>query len=318
MSDADLPGPAGPLPSSRSDRPPDARCAFARPVHYDLYQTLRFQRIGHRDPSMRVDATSVWRAWHTPDGPATLHVEDDGDMLSARGWGEGARFAVGQAHHFLGLHDDPQSFQTEHPRLRVLQRAHPGLYLSDGADVVGALVRTVLQQRWTWMEAAASWRELVTARGTPAPGPGGLLLPPDPLALAATPRWRMESWGLGTRRARTLHEIGRRAKRLHEAYGMDRGDRLRRLQAIPGIGPWTAESALLMHLGDPDAVPTGDVHLPRTVRYALTGEDRSTTDAELLTLTEPFRPHRARVLRLIYAAHVQPPRRAPKRAVRRW
>ena len=126
-----------------------------------------------------------------------------------------------------------------------------------------------------------------------------------------------QRWGLGERRARTLVLVGRHAERLREAYAMDRPGRLRRLQALPGLGPWTAESVLGMHLGDPDALPPGDVHLPRTLRYALTGEDRATTDDEMFALAEPFRPHRFRVMRLVYAANIEPPRTSPKREVGR-
>ena len=54
-------------------------------------------------------------------------------------------------------------------------------------------------------------------------------------------------------------------------------------------------------LGDPDAVPTGDLHLPHEVAWALAGEE-SADDARMLELLEPFRGHRFRLLRLLLAA----------------
>jgi 3-methyladenine DNA glycosylase/8-oxoguanine DNA glycosylase len=53
-------------------------------------------------------------------------------------------------------------------------------------------------------------------------------------------------------------------------------------------------------LGDPDAVPTGDLHLPHEVAWALAGEERA-DDRRMLELLEPYRGHRFRVLRLLLA-----------------
>ena len=57
-----------------------------------------------------------------------------------------------------------------------------------------------------------------------------------------------------------------------------------------------------MRLGDGDAVSVGDYHLPAVVGYILgegargSGRRRADyTDAEMLTLLEPFAPHRGRV-----------------------
>ena len=49
--------------------------------------------------------------------------------------------------------------------------------------------------------------------------------------------------------------------------------------------------------GDADAVPVGDLHIPRMVTYALTGEEGG--DAEMLEALEPFAGHRQRVVRLV-------------------
>ena len=54
----------------------------------------------------------------------------------------------------------------------------------------------------------------------------------------------------------------------------------------------------MIALGDSDAVATGDLHLPHMVAWALAGERRG-SDERMLELLEPFRGHRARVLRLL-------------------
>ena len=93
----------------------------------------------------------------------------------------------------------------------------------------------------------------------------------------------------------------------------DRGDDViaRRLSAVPGVGPWTAAHVLMFAAADADAVPVGDWHLPRHVGHALAREPRA-DDARMLELLEPFRPHRARVWRLLVAGTHGPPRRAPR------
>jgi 3-methyladenine DNA glycosylase/8-oxoguanine DNA glycosylase len=89
----------------------------------------------------------------------------------------------------------------------------------------------------------------------------------------------------------------------------------RRLVAVPGIGPWTAAEVALVALGDPDAVPVGDAHLPADVTYALTGAAVDDDDAMLDALA-PFAGQRARVLRLLAAAGIHAPRRGPRYAPR--
>jgi 3-methyladenine DNA glycosylase/8-oxoguanine DNA glycosylase len=73
-----------------------------------------------------------------------------------------------------------------------------------------------------------------------------------------------------------------------------------RLRAIPGVGPWTSARIAMLALGDPDAVLIGDLHLPHLVSSALAGEPRG-SDERMLELLEPYRGHRARVVRLLMA-----------------
>jgi 3-methyladenine DNA glycosylase/8-oxoguanine DNA glycosylase len=68
-------------------------------------------------------------------------------------------------------------------------------------------------------------------------------------------------------------------------------------------------------LGDPDAVPVGDYHLPHIVGYAFEGTPRS-TDERMLELLEPFRGHRGRVIRLLTVAGIGAPRFGPRKPLR--
>ena len=92
---------------------------------------------------------------------------------------------------------------------------------------------------------------------------------------------------------------------------MDLPSAHRRLEAFPGIGPWSAAKVAQVALGDADAVPVGDYNLPHTVGYALEGTVRS-SDERMLELLEPYRGHRARVIRLIGVAGITAPRFGPR------
>ncbi|MGZ4707920.1 MAG: DNA-3-methyladenine glycosylase 2 family protein, partial [Acidimicrobiales bacterium] len=64
-------------------------------------------------------------------------------------------------------------------------------------------------------------------------------------------------------------------------------------------------------LGDADAVIVGDYNLPHLVAFNLAGELRA-SDARMLELLEPERPHRARAVALLMTAGRTPPRHGPR------
>ena len=288
------------------------RC-LDRPTTYSLYNTMRFLRIGHRDPTLRLDERRLQRATRYDTGPATLDVEDTGSALQVTAWGPGAEEALERAPRLLGLHDTWPAPDPPHPLLRRLHRSIGGLRLLDTGQIVHSLVPIVLQQQVTWAEAVACWGNLVRWHGEPAPGPLDLTLPLPPEGLRGLGVAEYRRAGVPAKRATVLVSIGRRAKRLEEAAAMDDDEAYRRLTALNGIGPWTAGCVLGLGLGRPDAVVLGDVHMPNMVAWGLDGVARGTDD-EMLERLEPWRGQRFRVVRLMLGAGIQAPRRGPKRA----
>jgi 3-methyladenine DNA glycosylase/8-oxoguanine DNA glycosylase len=151
--------------------------------------------------------------------------------------------------------------------------------------------------------------------GEPAPGPVALKVPPPAEVLARTPYWRFHRFGIERRRAEVIIRAAQSVKRVEETSSMDIDSAYRRLLAFPGVGPWTAAKVAMVALGDADAVPLGDYHLPHSVGFAFDGTARS-TDERMLELLEPYRGHRARVIRLIIAAGIVAPRFGPKKPLR--
>lgn len=190
-------------------------------------------------------------------------------------------------------------------------RRHPGLRVPRSESVFEVLLPTVLTQKVPTDEARSSYWELVTALGEPAPGPMRLRVPPPAAVMAKTPYWKLHRFGVERRRADVIINAARSAKRLEETVAMDLPAAWTRLQAFPGVGPWTAAKVALVALGDADAVPVGDYHLPHMVGFAFDGTARS-TDERMLELLEPYRGHRSRVIRLLILAGVSAPRFGPR------
>jgi 3-methyladenine DNA glycosylase/8-oxoguanine DNA glycosylase len=164
-------------------------------------------------------------------------------------------------------------------------------------------------------EAKRGYAAMAAAFGEPAPGPGGLLLPPDPEHLAAAAYHRFHPFGIERQRAVRIIRVASAAARLEEAATMDPEAARRRLTAVPGVGPWTAAKVSLVALGDPDAVPVGDFNIPNLVAWALAGEPRG-DESRMLELLEPFRGHRGRVIALLKAAAIRPPAYGPRSPLR--
>jgi len=284
---------------------------------FDLRGTLWPVRRGGTDPAVRLRATEVWRATRTPCGPGTerLSLRADG-TLAVEAWGPGAEWLVERAPALVGELDDASDFRPELPLLRDLQRRHAGLRLCRTEAVFEAAMGSILEQRVAGAEAWRGWRALVRGLGEPAPGPlSGLVVPPGPAVVAAVRYPFFHACGVERGRAETVRRAAAHAGRLEEALALPLDDARRRLRALPGMGHWTAAEVALVALGDPDAVSVGDYHLPHVVSWALAGEPRG-TDERMLELLEPYRGHRARVLRLLLAAGLAPPRRGPRLPLR--
>jgi 3-methyladenine DNA glycosylase/8-oxoguanine DNA glycosylase len=151
---------------------------------------------------------------------------------------------------------------------------------------------------------------LVAALDEAAPGPFGLRLPLSPRQWLALSSEDFRRAGIDGQRARTLRVIARRSPEVWSVADLDHAEARERLRALPGCGPWTVEMMLGFGLGDPDAAPPGDLHLPRLVTWALSGESEG-DDARMFALLAPFRGRRFRIIRLLYAAGLRPPVRPP-------
>jgi 3-methyladenine DNA glycosylase/8-oxoguanine DNA glycosylase len=271
---------------------------------------------GRVDPAHRIDAAGVlWWAAATPEGSGTLALHAAGPLVDATAWGPGADWLLRRVPALLGDSDDWSTLDlTRHLLLREVLRRHAGVRLPATGLVLDSLLPAVLEQRVTGTDAHRAWRGLLRRFGTAAPGPcDGLRVPPSAATLLDIPTWDWHRLGVDGKRQRAIRAAATVAARLEECVGLDPAAALARLQAVPGIGPWTAAETAQRALGHPDAVSVGDYHIPDTVVHFFTGRPRG-SDAQMLQLLTPWAGQRQRIVRLIELSGIGAPRFGPRLA----
>ena len=289
--------------------------AYRPPEPFDLALSLGVLRRGAGDPTMWIGPSEVRRATRTPEGPAAVRLRRRGAEIVVEAWGAGADWVAANAPALMGQADRAHDFRPA-GLVAELHRRHAGLRFPRSLAVFEAVVPSVLEQKVQSVAARRSFAGLVKLLGEPAPGPLRLLLPPSAESVARVPYWDLHKLEVEAKRALTLRRAAVSARRLEEVAGMQPEAALRRLQALPGLGPWTAAEVAARALGDADAVSVGDYHLPHLAAWVLAGEPRG-TDERMLELLEPYRGHRGRVLRLLELSGLSAPRRGPRLALRR-
>lgn len=216
---------------------------------------------------------------------------------------EDTAWALDAARGLAALDDDPTEFfaiARQHPLVERLARRYD-CRLPRSVTVFESFARLVIEQLVTTWEARTSTRKLFGHAGQLVEGTR-LRAAPTPKAVLGVPPWKMHAFGIGIRRVRTLREGARRGAALERLRAIDPAIAIEKMQSLPGVGPWTANGVARAAFAYADAVPVADFHAHDVVSLALTGERGD--DARMLELLEPFRPHRARVAKLLMMGEV--------------
>jgi non-heme chloroperoxidase len=150
---------------------------------------------------------------------------------------------------------------------------------------------------------------------------GGAISPP---AIAAAAPEDLRAAGLSTAKARSVEDLAARVLdgRLSFArLAADDDDAARvELEAVRGIGPWSAQMYLLHQLRRPDVFPAGDVGLQRGAQSAFGLDVRPSAD-DLAARAERWRPLRSYAAALLWAESRTAAAAAPvaqDRPIMRW
>ncbi len=196
--------------------------------------------------------------------------------------------------------NEPASHLAGDPTIGPLLEARPGLRPPGTWDPFETGVRAIIGQQVTLAHANAIAGRLVQRLGTEVPGlePLGLTHTfPSAATLAGAD---LGGLGLTPARARAVGffagAVAADTVRLDRSIGLDR--LIASITALDGLGPWTAHY-LALRLGEPDACPTTDLGLRRSLpRHA------PQAAAALDDLAERWRPWRA-----LAATHLWSPTR---------
>lgn len=281
---------------------------------YSLLPTVGPLQCGPQDPTVVLSDGAVWLAFRNNDGAVTLRLAQRGSLrrssVHATAWGPGAALALCSMPRLVGLPDDwslfdSPAFAAGLPELaRKGRYLHPGLRLPATGRMLDAVVRVILEQKVTGLEAKRAWRYLVARFGDPAPAapgaPHGLRLPPTAAQWRRVPSWEWHRAGVDGKRSGAALRAAGAASALERLADLDVPGARAGLCSVPGIGVWTAAEVLQRTHGCPDSISVGDYHLAAFVGAALTG--RRTDDAGMLELLAPWAGQRQRVVRMLYAS----------------
>ena len=132
---------------------------------------------------------------------------------------------------------------------------------------------------------------------------------PAPTELLGVDPGRLREAGLSWRKVSTLRDLAERLTdgRLNPDVlkNLPDDELIAELTEIPGIGPWTAQGALIIALQREDVVLPGDLALRKAVRAAYQ-LDHLPTQQEVLAIAEKWRPYRSLATSYLFSAAFEP------------
>jgi len=167
-------------------------------------------------------------------------------------------------------------------------------------DLYGALLFQVTGQQ---LSVAATRRTLARIQALF----GGHL--PAPAELLAVDPGQLRQAGLSWRKINTLRDLAKRLTdgRLNQDVlsTLPDDELMAELTAIPGIGPWTVQGAMLIALRREDVVLPGDLALRKAIQAAYQ-LDHLPTQEEVLAIAEKWRPYRSLATSYLFSAAFEP------------
>lgn len=207
---------------------------------------------------------------------------------------------VSRVRRLFDLAADPASIAEPLRRDPALARrlaARPGVRVPGAWDGFELAVRAILGQQVTVAGATTLAGRLAERFGRPLDRPVGCVTRLSPTAhdLAAGP---LGAIGVPRARAGALGALAEACAsgELDLEGGFAPEAARERLEALPGIGPWTAEYVALRALGVPDAFPASDLGL----RRALGRGGKLLSTAALTQRAERWRPWRGYAAMLLW------------------
>ena len=176
--------------------------------------------------------------------------------------------------------DEAKKSLADDPHLGPIIARYDDVPLQNISTLFETLARSIVGQQVSVASADAVWGRLMNLIGSPK---AERIRTASDEALRAT--------GLSRSKVSYLRAL---CDARDELEGVDWGAMsddaiMKHLARIRGIGPWTAEMAMIFALGRPDVLPLGDIGLIRAVERI---EGRSMDRAEVAAFAGSWRPWR--------------------------
>lgn len=186
------------------------------------------------------------------------------------------------------------------PRLAAIVEASGPVPARLNEPGFSGLASIIVSQMVSRASAEAIWRRITAVGPVTAAGYRAL----DPATIA--------TFGLSRAKAATLLHLSTAISEGHfdlaSVGALETAEAIRRMVALPGIGPWTAEVYLMFCGGHADIFPTGDVALQAAVAHAFGLEARPSAK-DLATMARAWSPWRSVAARLFWAYYAAKMRR---------
>ena len=245
------------------------------------------------------------RTLSLPHGSAVIELTPRPDHVGCRlrlGDLRDLASAVQRARRLFDLDADPAAVSellASDPLLAALVAKAPGRRSPGHVDGPELAVRAVLGQQVSLAGARTHTARLVRAAGVPLDQPDGGLthLFPSPAAIAALDAVHLS---MPERRKATVRRLaaGIADGTLVIDPGSDRARLETQLEALPGVGGWTASYIAMRGLSDPDVFLSTDLGVRRALeRLGEAADPRSAADR-----AEAWRPWRSYALHHLWAS----------------
>lgn len=239
--------------------------------------------------TIHIGAHVGWIAARADDARAELRIDVAPSLLPA--WPA----LRARLRHLFDLDANPRRIAEHLDNDVRLERAiaqAAGLRIPGAVDGFDIALRTVLGQQISVAAASTLYGRFADAFGHTIVTPFADLthLPPTAEAVAAVSLQSVQACGVPRRRAETILALARLIAdgQLRLAPDADPALARARLAEVPGIGPWSVEYIAMRALGDPDAIPTGDLVLRRAL-----GVKRANEVDEISRAWRPWRAYAA-------------------------
>ncbi|MDG1481733.1 MAG: DNA-3-methyladenine glycosylase 2 family protein [Myxococcota bacterium] len=168
------------------------------------------------------------------------------------------------------------------PILAAVIDAHEEPPLRSRGRAFETLIHAIVGQQISAAAAAAVWGRLVA-----------LLQAVTPAQISRQPVAALRGVGLSGRKVEYIHGLAENARWVQtiDWATLDDDAVRKKLMALRGVGPWTAEMVMIFTLLRPDVLPLGDIGVIRAVEQLYAG-GRALSKAQVAEVAASWAPYR--------------------------